>query len=103
MFWEYSLYMLAVVFGTFLLNIIFRLKPIRNLRRVLSSIIPVTAVFIIWDIFAVYRDHWSFNAEHTLGLIFINLPLEEIVFFFAVPFYYITIWELTKKLFGGKK
>ena len=103
MFWEYSLYMLAVVFGTVLVNLAFRLKPLRKIRLLISSILPVSLVFILWDVLAVYRGHWSFNMGHMLGIVVINQPLEEVVFFFAVPFYYITIWELSKKFFGGKK
>lgn len=101
MFWEYSLYMLVVVFGTVLINLVFNLKPIRKMKRVLLSILPVAFVFVLWDVFAVYRGHWSFNMEHMLGFVLVNQPLEEIVFFFAVPFYYITIWELAKRWVGG--
>jgi lycopene cyclase domain-containing protein len=101
MFWEYSFYMFAVIFGTIVLNLLFKLKPIKKIKTVFLSILPVAVLFVLWDILAAYRGHWSFNMEHMLGLVIINQPLEEVVFFFAVPFYYITIWELAKKFCGG--
>jgi lycopene cyclase domain-containing protein len=98
MFWEYSLYILSIVLGTSLMDIVLKLNPIRKLKLLISSILSVAVIFVAWDIFAAYRDFWSFNVEHMLGLIFVNQPLEEVSFFLAVPFYYIAIWELAKRV-----
>ena len=97
------MYITAIVFGTALIDIIFKLKPIRKLFSVLSTILPVALIFVMRSMFAAYRGYWEFNMSHMLGLIVINQPVEEILFFFAVPFYYITIWELVKKLCGERK
>jgi lycopene cyclase domain-containing protein len=103
MFWDYSLYILYIVLGTVLINILFRLRTIHNLKLLAVSILPVAIFFMAWDIFAVYRGLWSFNLKHMLGLVFINQPVEEASFFIVVIFYYITIFELVKKVLGEKK
>lgn len=103
MFWEYSLYILSIILGTALINVLFGLRPIRRMKLLALSILPVTVIFVAWDIFAVYRGIWSFNMGHMLGWIVINQPVEEVSFFLAVPFYYITIWELAKKFVGDRR
>jgi len=42
--------------------------------------------FILWDIYFTYLGVWGFNPEHNLGILFLGLPLEEILFFFIIPF-----------------
>jgi lycopene cyclase domain-containing protein len=42
--------------------------------------------FILWDIYFTYLGVWGFNTEHNLGILFLALPLEEILFFFIIPF-----------------
>jgi lycopene cyclase domain-containing protein len=103
MFWEYSLYILCIILGTALVNVIFRLNPVRRMKLLVSSVLPVAVIFVAWDVFAVYSVFWSFNLGHMLGLIFINQPIEEIGFFLTVPFYYVTIWELVKKFLGDTR
>lgn len=86
---------LALVFsGTLALGFFFKTRiPI---GRALKAIFPVALFFIAWDGLAVMRGHWSFNPEFLLGVFVGNQPLEEIVFFFVIPFFYITIWEMAK-------
>lgn len=49
-----------------------------------SSIVAV--FFILWDIMFTSQGVWSFNRDYILGIYFINLPIEEILFFFCIPF-----------------
>lgn len=42
--------------------------------------------FIIWDAIFTARGIWGFNENYTLGLKIFNLPMEEILFFFCIPF-----------------
>lgn len=67
------------------------------------SIIFVGAVFIIWDSLATVRGDWSFNDEYILGVKYFNLPVEEILFFIAVPFSSIFLYETFKLYFKPKE
>jgi lycopene cyclase domain-containing protein len=65
----------------------------RKLPAVFSSILAVSATFVAWDILATERGHWAFNPMYTLGIRFMGLPLEEIMFFLTVPFSCLFIYE----------
>jgi lycopene cyclase domain-containing protein len=62
--------------------------------------------YIVWDIFFVYRGVWSFNDKYITGIRIAGLPLEEILFFFLVPFCCLFIYECIRSYFPrlhGKK
>ncbi|WP_184550794.1 lycopene cyclase domain-containing protein [Mucilaginibacter sp. FT3.2] len=42
--------------------------------------------FLFWDVLFTMKGVWSFNAVYILGINFLALPLEEILFFLTVPF-----------------
>jgi lycopene cyclase domain-containing protein len=42
--------------------------------------------FILWDMFFTHLGVWRFNAAYILGIQVFNLPLEEMLFFLAIPF-----------------
>ena len=60
---------------------------------VLVSAIP----FVFWDIFATWRGHWSFNSKYVLGMNFVNLPVEELLFFMFIPQGCILLWAAMQK------
>jgi len=53
--------------------------------------------FILWDIYFTYLGVWGFNAEHHLGILILTLPLEEMVFFFIIPFCCLFTYFVLKK------
>lgn len=57
-----------------------------KIRSVVLSMIFVGAFFIVWDVIATYRGHWSFNSNYVIGAKLLGLPIEEILFFVTVPF-----------------
>ena len=58
----------------------------RQPRRLLAALIPVAAVFLIWDVIAVAADVWWYNPRYILGVIAPgDLPLEEVLFFVVIP------------------
>ena len=59
----------------------------------LTSAIP----FILWDIYFTYLGVWGFNPKYNLGILLINLPLEEILFFFIIPFCCLFTYFVLKK------
>jgi len=53
--------------------------------------------FIAWDIFFTHTGVWNFNSEYLLGFYFQGLPLEEILFFFTIPFSCLFIYAQFQK------
>lgn len=50
-------------------------------------------LFLFWDYLFTIYGVWSFNPDYIRGIYFLNLPLEEILFFVTVPFACIFIYE----------
>lgn len=73
-------------------------SPVKNkMHLVLLSTILASIPFIIWDIYATYAKHWSFNSDYILNFYIVNLPIEEYLFFIIIPMNCIFIWTLFKK------
>jgi len=58
------------------------------------SLLPVSALYIIWDVLVTIRGHWSFNPEYSGIITVLHLPLGEWLFFLAVPYATIFIYEV---------
>jgi lycopene cyclase domain-containing protein len=82
-------YMAMIAFtvvGSFWLEIIFKVGVLRRWKRALKSILPVSALFIAWDAYAIAQGHWFFDRDQTLGIFGpFGIPLEEYLFFVVVP------------------
>ena len=59
----------------------------------LTSAIP----FILWDIYFTHLGIWGFSPKYNLGILLINLPLEEILFFIIIPFCCLFTYFVLKK------
>lgn len=55
------------------------------LKFFLANVV-VTLLFIAWDAYFTSKGVWSFNDRYVTGITFLNLPLEEILFFICIPF-----------------
>lgn len=78
--------LLFTICGSFWLEIVLKVRVLARIKRVLASVLPISALFIAWDIYAVHRGHWFFDAEQVLGIYGpFGIPLEEYLFFIIVP------------------
>jgi len=62
-----------------------------DVRRMFVAAIVASVPFIVWDA-AVTGHHWSFNPAYITGVRAFGLPLEELLFFVAVPFACLFTW-----------
>lgn len=84
--WSYVAMLLFVIFGSWWLEIAFRIKVLRRPRLAFTAILPVSIFFLAWDAFAINQKHWSFDSNQILGIYGpLNIPLEEYLFFFIIP------------------
>ena len=55
--------------------------------------------YIAWDALFTARGIWSFNEKYVSGISYFGLPLEEILFFFVVPYCCLFIYECIRCYF----
>lgn len=67
-----------------------------KLKYLLPAILFSGAIFILWDIRFEELGIWQFNPEYISGIYFMNLPLSEWLYFLAIPFYAVYIYEVLK-------
>ena len=51
------------------------------------------AFYIVWDSWFTSIGVWAFNPEYITGYTLFNLPVEEVLFFFVVPYSCVFIYE----------
>lgn len=91
---------LLLMAGTVLIPLILSFE--KNVRyftkwKYLFPAITVTGIFfIVWDVIFTQNGIWSFNPEFLTGIYLINLPVEEWLFFIAVPFSCTFIYEVIR-------
>ncbi len=56
-------------------------------------------IFIVWDEFFTQMGIWSFNPKYLLGYYLGSLPVEEWLFFLAIPYACIFIYDCLKAYF----
>ncbi len=54
----------------------------------------MSLIFIPWDVWFTSIGVWGFNDDYLTGLRIANLPIEEWLFFFVVPFACVFIYEV---------
>ena len=65
---------------------VLRVNVLRRWRRLLLTLLPVVAVFVLWDLAAINAGHWTFDPEQTTGILLPgSLPIDEVMFFVVVP------------------
>jgi lycopene cyclase domain-containing protein len=64
-----------------------------------GAVLPVSAVYIAWDILATARGHWWFNETYAGEPVLLGLPAGEVLFFFTVPYACLFIYEVVRAYF----
>lgn len=70
-----------------------KLRLYRQWKFIFPSLFLVAAFFILFDILMTKAGVWGFNPRYHLDLVFLGLPLEEWLFFIAIPYASIFLHE----------
>lgn len=85
--------------GALWLEPVLRVGVLRQWRRLLLTLVPVVAVFALWDIAAIAAGHWSLDPAQTTGVRLPGgLPLDELLFFVVVPICAVLGFEAVRKV-----
>jgi len=63
-----------------------KMRFIKYWKAVFLSITIVAVPFLIWDVWFTNIGVWGFNPSYLLGPTIANLPFEEVLFFFFIPY-----------------
>ena len=83
--WQYLIVLAACLAITLPLEI-FGDGIYRRAWRAVRAILPVAAVFLLWDEVASNAHVWSYNCAYITGAsIPFQMPIEEVLFFVVIP------------------
>ena len=98
---QYLLLMGACVAITLPLEFVIGARVWRRPRRLLAAIALPIAIFLVWDVIAIARDHWSYNPEYVTGWeLPFDVPIEELVFFVVIPICALLTFEAVRRILG---
>jgi lycopene cyclase domain-containing protein len=99
--WQYLIVLGACLLITAPLEL-FGSGVYRQPRRVAAAVLPVAAVFLIWDAIAVAAHVWSYSPRYILGLMLPGeVPLEEVLFFLVIPVCGLLTYSAVDSLLSG--
>ena len=83
---QYLLLMGACVLITLPLELVIGARVWRQPRRLVLSLLPAFALFVVWDLWATATGTWGFNPDYTVGIALPGgMAIEELVFFTVIP------------------
>jgi lycopene cyclase domain-containing protein len=101
--YTYFLILAASLAGPLALSFDKKVAFYKNWKYAFPAIIIPALLFVIWDMFFTAKGVWSFNEAYFTGIKLYNLPLEEVLFFFIVPYCSIFIYACIKSYFPDLK
>ncbi len=96
-------YLLVLAFclvGTAPLEVVLRTRVYARWRRLVLTLLPVVAVFVVWDLLAIGAGHWDYDPAQVTGVELGALPLEELLFFLVIPICAVLTLEAVRAVKG---
>lgn len=97
--YTYLLIHAASLAGPLLLSFDKKVAFYKKWRFLFPAMLLPAVLFLIWDEYFTQIGVWSFSEAHTIGVKLGHLPLEEVLFFFTVPYCCVFIYECIRIYF----
>lgn len=99
--YTYFLILAASLAGPLALSFDKKVAFYKNWKYLFPATVIPALLYIIWDFYFTAKGVWSFNEAYITGIKLSNLPVEEVLFFFIVPYCCLFIYECIKAYFPG--
>lgn len=99
----YFLILTASLIGPLALSFDKKVAFYKKWKYLFPAMLLPALFYIAWDIFFTSKGVWSFNENYITGIKLANLPIEEVLFFFIVPYCCLFIYECIGAYFPSLK
>ncbi len=97
--YTYFIILAASLAGPLALSFDKKVAYYKKWKYLFPAILFPALFFLVWDELKTRNGVWSFSSEHTVGLKLSTLPIEEVLFFFIVPYCCVFVYECIRKYF----
>lgn len=97
--YTYFLILAASLAGPLLLSFDKKVAFYKKWKYLFPAMIMPALLYMVWDIYFTSKNIWSFNEKYITGIKLFNLPVEEVLFFFVVPYCCMFIYECLRIYF----
>ena len=97
----YSLIPLLIITGPLALSFDQKVHFSSHWGSVLLATLVIGSLFVVWDIIVFKRGDWQFNDAYVGTRRILGLPIGEILFFIAVPYACLFLFEVGRSYFGS--
>jgi len=97
--YTYFAILLGSIVGPLALSFDKKVAFFKTWKQVFGAMLLPAFFYVVWDIIFTQRGVWSFNHLYITGIRYFNLPIEEILFFFVVPYCCTFIYACVKSYF----
>jgi len=91
--YTYFLILAASLAGPLLLSFDKKVAFYKKWKYLFQAMLLPALFFLVWDELKTRAGVWSFSDEHIVGIKLLSLPIEEVLFFFVVPYCCVFIYE----------
>lgn len=101
--YTYFFILFASLIGPLLLSFDRKVAFYKKWKYLFPAMLLPAAFYIVWDIYFTAHAVWQFNPAFITGIKIVNLPVEEVLFFFIVPYCCMFIYECVRCYFPSLK
>lgn len=101
--YTYFLILAASLAGPLALSFDKKVGFYKNWKYLFPAMIIPALLYVFWDIYFTSIGVWHFNEDYITGIKIFNLPIEEMLFFFIVPYCCVFIYACIRSYFPDLK
>ncbi len=101
--YTYFLILAGSLLGPLMLSFDKKVAFYKTAKHLFPAMLFPAIFYIVWDIVFTQMGVWYFNEAYITGIMLKNLPIEEVLFFFVVPYCCVFIYECMRCYFPSLK